>query len=682
MAPAGLWIAFAVGATLAGCAPKRAPQTAPPSVSEPAPAGQPEREVRALLLLMADQRRFEPKALQVLLDSGPGIREALAVATGRIGDPGGRGILQGLLVDTEAPVRRAAAFALGELGVAEAKPALIRASVDDDPECGLLAVEALGKIQAPLAEVRRALTALEPLEADRRLAPSLFRFAGEGMVEAARALLASAEPGVRTGAAYALGRVAPPEAAEPLRALIADPLPRVRAMAARGLGEVGGLGDLALLEPLLADVDPSPRIQALRAGVKILGRTEAIAPVSWSDGILRLTADSEPGVRATAIESSTPWLDQGALRAAILSLAGKGEPRERELALLALARAGGEDAEALVRRTARAEERQLRARAAEAAGLLGSFDVVRDLATDAEPAVRVAALSALVEAAAADERSEPGEIAELAREFLSDPDAAVRTTALDALVERPELAAAEIQAALAATAADRMNDARLAAVRALAARGAAEATSPAEKGAVAEALRAAAGDRDYLVRREAAAGLRELGDAAIPAIGPIETGKSAATYAMVLSQTDRPRHVELATERGAVRARLDCPQAPLTCLSFLQLAAQGYFDGTTFHRVVPDFVVQGGDPRGDGWGGPGFAIRDEINRLRYERGALGMALSGPDTGGSQFFFTLTPQPHLDGGYTVFGAAVEGLEVLDQIRQGDKLLSIKEVLSNE
>jgi cyclophilin family peptidyl-prolyl cis-trans isomerase len=91
-----------------------------------------------------------------------------------------------------------------------------------------------------------------------------------------------------------------------------------------------------------------------------------------------------------------------------------------------------------------------------------------------------------------------------------------------------------------------------------------------------------------------------------------------------------------------------------------------------FHRVVPDFVVQSGDPRGDGWGGPGYAIRDEINRLRYERGVLGMALSGADTGGSQFFITLSPQPHLDGTYTAFGRVIGDDTVLDQIRQGDRI----------
>jgi cyclophilin family peptidyl-prolyl cis-trans isomerase len=94
--------------------------------------------------------------------------------------------------------------------------------------------------------------------------------------------------------------------------------------------------------------------------------------------------------------------------------------------------------------------------------------------------------------------------------------------------------------------------------------------------------------------------------------------------------------------------------------------------------VVPDFVVQGGDPEGDGWGGPGYALRDEINRLRYGRGALGMALSGPDTGGSQFFVALSPQPHLDGGFTVFGRVVEGDEVLDQLRQRDRIVRVREL----
>ena len=114
----------------------------------------------------------------------------------------------------------------------------------------------------------------------------------------------------------------------------------------------------------------------------------------------------------------------------------------------------------------------------------------------------------------------------------------------------------------------------------------------------------------------------------------------------------------------------------MTVESFVALARQGFFDGTTIHRVVPDFVVQGGDPGGDGTGGPPYALRDELNPLAYVRGRVGMALSGPDTGGSQWFVTLSRQPHLDGAYTVFGEVTAGMDVVERVEQNDRLLSVR------
>jgi cyclophilin family peptidyl-prolyl cis-trans isomerase len=132
---------------------------------------------------------------------------------------------------------------------------------------------------------------------------------------------------------------------------------------------------------------------------------------------------------------------------------------------------------------------------------------------------------------------------------------------------------------------------------------------------------------------------------------------------------------DVETDRGTIALELFGSDAPLTVYNFTRLAREGYFDGVRFHRVVPNFVAQGGDPRGDGNGGPGYAIRDEINPRRYRRGTLGMALSGPHTGGSQFFITHSPQPHLDGGYTVFGQLASGGDVLDRIVQGDRIVRI-------
>ena len=127
---------------------------------------------------------------------------------------------------------------------------------------------------------------------------------------------------------------------------------------------------------------------------------------------------------------------------------------------------------------------------------------------------------------------------------------------------------------------------------------------------------------------------------------------------------------------GVIELELFGPEAPLTVNTFLKLVDRGYFNGQRFHRMVPNFVVQTGDPRGDGWGGPGGAIRDEVNPRRYKPSTVGMALSGPDTGGSQWFITLGPQPHLDGIYTVFGQVVDGYPVLNRITQGDLIRSIK------
>lgn len=647
--------------------PVAAPSVPAAATTSPDAASATTLESRAMLLLMADRRLFDATALELMLSGPVEVRRALARTLGQIGDPRGRSLLQGLLVDTDAEVRRAAAFALGELGAGEARRALIVAAVDDDGEVGALAVEALGKIGAPLGEVRRALGALEEGEGWARLAPFLFRFREPEMVTAALAGLAREEVEIRAGCAYALGREARPEGVEALRALLADSDPFVRAWAARGLGEVGGLDDLSRLAPLLDDAADLPRIQAMRAGGRLLARFTALPPLDWGDQLVAAIDAGHPGTATAALEVAGRFLPHPELESRLRERLEGGEPRQRELALLALAAGRVADAAARVEAAAAAADPRLRVRAAEAAAGLAAVEVLTRLMEDAEPRVRVAALEGLAGGA--------GELLpELLRAALADADPTVRATALDLAARQPVLPAVDLARALDAARADRMNDARLAGVRALAARAQAEAE---ERTAVLEALGRLLEDADRLVRREAAAGLAGLG-VPHPEVGPGEGGRSLDYYRQVLAQTGTPRRVEMATERGALELELACPEAPLTCLSFLQLARQGYFDGLSFHRVVPDFVVQGGDPRGDGWGGPGYALRDEINRLRYRRGALGMALSGPDTGGSQFFLTLSPQPHLDGGFTVFGRLVGGEGVLDQIRQGDRILTVREL----
>jgi cyclophilin family peptidyl-prolyl cis-trans isomerase len=150
-----------------------------------------------------------------------------------------------------------------------------------------------------------------------------------------------------------------------------------------------------------------------------------------------------------------------------------------------------------------------------------------------------------------------------------------------------------------------------------------------------------------------------------------------ADYRRAASRKNGSVKAVLATEKGTFTIDLLPEDAPLTVDNFIKLARAKYFDGLEVHRVVANFVMQDGDPRGDGNGGPGWSIRCELNMVPYERGAVGMALSGKDTGGSQWFVTHSPQPHLDGGYTVFGKVNEkDMAVVDKIVRGDKILTIR------
>lgn len=128
---------------------------------------------------------------------------------------------------------------------------------------------------------------------------------------------------------------------------------------------------------------------------------------------------------------------------------------------------------------------------------------------------------------------------------------------------------------------------------------------------------------------------------------------------------------------GEIRIELFPADAPKTVESFVALAKKGFYDGLTFHRVVPGFVAQGGDPRGDGTGGPGYTLKAEFNGRKHLRGTVAMARSQhPDSAGSQFYICFAPQPHLDGQYTIFGQVVQGMEVVDRIRRGDRMRTIR------
>ena len=191
-------------------------------------------------------------------------------------------------------------------------------------------------------------------------------------------------------------------------------------------------------------------------------------------------------------------------------------------------------------------------------------------------------------------------------------------------------------------------------------------------------LERALADRDWAVRVRAMTLLKDLDPAA-------DVAKARPAPASPVAELNdlpalmNPKVSPIAyidTEKGMIQIELAVIDAPRTVANFISLARRSFLGATPFHRVVPNFVAQDGDPRGDGEGGPGYSIRDEINQLPYLRGTVGMALDWEDTGGSQFFITHGPQPHLDGRYTVFGRVVAGMEVVDRLTQWDQIRTVR------
>jgi len=263
----------------------------------------------------------------------------------------------------------------------------------------------------------------------------------------------------------------------------------------------------------------------------------------------------------------------------------------------------------------------------------------------------------------------PNDLVNVLSTHLEEDDVVVRATAADLLGDLP--ASQEnvrmLVAALPRAQKDNLNDAILSILDSLAK----------QKNSVAnEAIKSLLDSTDYLVRRRAVAVLKanNTGDFS-SRIGTVDTRNTNSDYQRAVARIGTSVRAVVTTSKGSFTIELLPDEAPLTVDNFAELARRGYYRGITFHRVVPNFVVQLGDPRGDGSGGPGYTIRCEVNEVPYDRGAVGMALSGKDTGGSQWFVTHAPQPHLDGGYTVFGRVVSGMNVVDSIVRGDIIRSI-------
>ncbi|NBD09521.1 peptidylprolyl isomerase [Corallococcus silvisoli] len=615
--------------------------------------------------------------------------------------------LDAILAGLTAPattVRDEAAFAAGELALsweplpadAQAKltAALVRAEATETTDrVRITLLESLGKLATPGAVEVLTARLSPPGEPWSEFAATALgvaaRKAGPAAVagvplDAIRALLKARERWeVNLAGAYLLAASKRPDAVDALRACLSNAQPDVRALCTKGLGDVGGSTDTFALGLMLGDEVPRVSAEAARALAKLAVKCQegtTCGPLLALQGI---------GYRAKRVaEGKAEWGH------ALLAVAQQGLPLQGRPVLSGLRAAMAEAAPGAASDEARADLAWLDCRFAAAMdrqrGILeevlrcgeGRVPEARRLALGLHEVAQFKVLSAT--AAKPGDVTPPVSGAAFAVPYLSHVSPVVRGAALDAISERPVpeakapvralIAGSDaVVAGLAASAAGKLHDAEaLPAVEALAARVPREPDLAESVAGALVALQGRAAEprlREWLthphanVRRVAAEALTSLTGTPIRA-GRVELPPHTSRPPAAPPSTT----LTLRTRKGDITVLLD-EQAPLTGGNLVALARQGYFRGTTFHRVVPDFVAQGGDPRGDGEGGPGYSIRCEMTRRPYARGTVGMALSGKDTGGSQFFFTHSPQPHLDGRYTAFGSVIAGMDVVDALLEG-------------
>ena len=686
-----------------------------------------------------DARRFDDSLDRLIKTENP-FRSRASLAAGRIGDEKAVPSLSALLdSDAREDIRTMAAFALGEIESLAAADVLLKVLSDPKTPDSVRAraVEAAGKVGAASQSTPKAaelgVAILETLDAQDRLGTNRNReVVLQGITAALRLrpqdtnfivarFLDDADARIRADAANTLSRVRATNAkAEFIAMLGNDPDAVARATAARALGSTDDKKPVdQLLTVVNGDPDERVRVSAIRSiaalrdvssadglidhGTKMLNtiaKSKQTAPAEINElleiatalGRLKQNTEDQDAVvfinkLRMEVGFTAPETEIAMARVAPKAYVAARLPvnfgfREPSVAS-AYAQGLGE--------LASLQDRELKGRAAEKL-----MAYVEDMKTGVRPVDRAKMARSMPDLLRALAAYRLDNVDQMLREHLGNKDVFIRAAAAELIAARPSTKenVEALKAAFSrALVTDKdYNDAQL---------GIMDALVKLDKGAAVGVLLTALNAPDYLVRKKA---FELLADPALQKQFPgvptsLESARkkhadevrpysaAAGTKLGQLLYTDADYRRALARKNGAVKAVLTTDKgtftidlapedAPLTVDNFIKLARSKYFNGVEVHRVVPNFVMQDGDPRGDGNGGPGWSIRCEINMLSYERGAVGMALSGKDTGGSQWFVTHSPQPHLDGGYTVFGRVNEkDMKVVDNIVRGDKIISV-------
>lgn len=632
-----------------------------------AKAGGAEDDLAARLLQMAEARSFDAETLLAAAESREARwRKQAARLLGHFPRESAVKVALGLARDPQPEVRAEALASLGRLAPwlahpswhARVRKALSAGLLDPSPvvrEAAVWAWAAAGEADTVFLE---ALSRERDTAVRAAVLQELWRTSGDGWPAVALRYTKAVPAELRWSALWSLARKGGGELVSSLPELLRDSDPRIRLLACEAVRRHQLSSFASQVAGLWADPEEGVRVAAMNALAELgSAAAQVVTGKALRDLTQLITSEDleHPHGRVAAVRLAGAL---GCCREALMSLVAEGGWAGGE-ALLALARQGVRQA---VEQELASPDPSFRRWAVLALPYLAKGqDLLLKAFADPDAGVRLAA----AEVASKMPASTPA--AELAK-LLSDNDSAVRAQAAESLYAlgqppSPSTLAKLLDQELAGV----PTEAAVSLVRLL---GKPETLTP----EAASALEKARASRTPAVAIAAWEELFRHGRLRGFPVGsptkPLSAFKEVARFAQ------KRRYGEVVTVRGTFTVALDTEDAPITTYTLCQLADTKFFDNLTFHRVVSNFVVQGGDPRGDGWGGPGFFLPDELSRKPFVAGSVGMALAGPDTGGSQFFVTLADAPHLNGRYPRVGSVASGFEVVRRLQVGDKILRIR------
>jgi cyclophilin family peptidyl-prolyl cis-trans isomerase/HEAT repeat protein len=679
-----------------------------------------------------DELRYDKTLSTFIKHPNPHVRKRASLAAGRIGDEEAISLLATVLEKDLDNVRQMAAFSIGEIESLKGADAILKALSDKkiNPGVRSRAIEAAGKIAATARDnekskmLGKAIVDNLEFEAGRRDRPSgdvillgitaVLRARPEGAENTLAKFLRYKDWRIRADVLNTLARLRAQNVNNEAADLLdKDENPIVRANAARVLGAAGDENSLHLiLDKAITDKDLRVRINAIRAlggldkkkgsAGKLIERAgklladykkskyenppeenELLTIASALGNILRAT-DDPAAVKfledfRTAEKHTSPEVEIALVRVSPAAYARTKLPKDITWQGTAGFVAGlGESADLKEGRG----HRELQAMAKTTLSkYIEDVNLGRQKPDKAFPAILGAYANFKTD-----------DLPKILRDSLRHDDVIIRSRAASLLgnVEPDKDNILQNYFSLTNTFGksqnDKLNDAALASLDALKKQYEKLKNDKTIRTDLLEPFKLALRSHDYLVRRSAFEIFKELKITPEKpesydqvSFKPGAGGLSRVIrtdYKKALSRKNGQWGATIRTSKGNIEIEFFPEEAPLTVDNFIRLANMKYFNGLAIHRVVPNFVVQDGDPRGDGSGGPGWQIRCEINQIPYRRGMVGMALSGKDTGGSQWFVTHSPQPHLDGGYTIFGKVNENdMKIVDKLARGDKILSV-------